>query len=591
MLDFVHSLLRRVYISAGVSQISAIIRRIPWLAPVSFWILLFVLMSACSNRSDKFDLGKPVATWNGISIKADHFIKEYELFGTYSPVRDEPETRQFYAKVMLERQIIVETGKMAMLDTLPIVQETIRRRKEMAMRRHYLNMRVRPTVAPVTDEDIWTAFRRTNTRINTQQIFAKSRDEADSLLALVRNGANFDQIAEESMLRAGMRPGTGGYMGWITFNQMDEGPENALFLLQQGQISDPVPSMRGYHIFKAHDVEETVFFDQTTFQNIRDRLRHQVFHRRFDEASARFIRDEVMTQELAVDMQALYQAYTELLPSLPQQNRPEEVIRFNREVTFLIPELDKSTPLAYVNGNPFTYGQFLYQLPDIPVEWLTSDFRHALEIAIRDSILAARSLSVRPDTSRDVRLQTQMAEYSALYYATLQAGIDTLRLEPLKRTYYDVWKNEQFIDFHTTTYLEYNFRDSSTAINAIFRFKENQDWQKTLSELPEGAFTVQEKTATTKDDLNVPVHSIPLNDPDSPATIVGPFKRANWSVFKATSRETTWIPFHEVEDRVLDLLSDRRVAVVHREMLPDNFRHEDIIIDAELLDRLIPYYY
>jgi len=451
---------------------------------------------------------------------------------------------------------------------------------------------VKPGISEPTEDEIQTAFRRNNTRINSQQIFAPTRELADSLYNVIKSGADFDLVAEQSMIAAGMQPGTAGRMGWITFNQLDEKPEEVLFGLKQYEIAPPVQSMRGYHIFRALDVEETVFFDQSTYNNIRDRLKHQVFHRRFDEASAEFIRAEVMSQELAVDRRMLYEAYLELRPSLPTRNQPEEVIRFNNELNFLKPQLDASTPLAYVNGQPFTYGQFLYQLPDIPVEWVVGDFRHALEIAIRDSILAARSVVVRPDTSLDVRVRTKMAEYTALYYATLQAGIDTIRLEPLKNKYYDVWKDEQFIEFHTTDYLKYTFADSLMAVNAIMMFKENQNWASTIAGIGAENYNIIEESISTLDAPRHPTHRLPVNNPDSPATITGPFPTdRGFAIYKATQRVTTYKPFDQVEDRVLELLKDRSLMVVHRQFLPEDYNPDDVLLDTDLLNRLIPYYF
>jgi len=246
---------------------------------LSVLALLFVMiLGSCSSEPEELDL--PVASWNGIHIYADHFIKEYELFGTYSPARDLPETREFYARIMLEREIIAQLGRTAGLDTLPIVRQTIQRRTEMASRRHLFNTEVRPTIAEPTEEDIETAFRRSNTRIRTAQIFASTREQIDSLSVLLAQGLPFEELAEASMVAAGQAPGSNGFMGWVTFNQLDEAPENALFTLKQNEVSEPVESLIGYHIFKALDLEETVFFDQSTFQNQRDNLRHQVFQRR-----------------------------------------------------------------------------------------------------------------------------------------------------------------------------------------------------------------------------------------------------------------------------------------------------------------------
>ena len=552
-------------------------------------LLLSTGLSSCFRVSE--DQDRPVANWNDIYIYADHFIKEYELFGTYSPARDLPETREFYARIMLEREIIAQQGRAAGLDTLPIVRQTIRRRTEMASRRHLFNTEVRPLVTDPTEQDIETAFRRNNTRVRTAQIFAKTREQIDSLSVLLAQGLPFEKLAEASMVAAGQAPGSDGVMGWVTFNQLDETPENALFSLKQNEISEPVESLIGFHIFKALDVEETVFFDQSTFNNQRDNLRHQVFQRRYDEATARFIRQEVMSEELAVDMQALFQAYQELSPILPKQPRPEEIISYNAELNFLDPELRADTPLAFVNGEPFTYGQFLYQLPDIPVEWLVSDFRHTLEIAIRDSILAARAERVRPDTARDVRTQSRIAEYTALYYATLQQGVDTLNAILLAEDYYDVWKSEQFYVSQTTSWNEYRFADSLSAIRIIQAYEGGNTINEALttSGVP---YTIESRTLSTATDSTHRIHTLPLRLTDGKEVLSGPFyDNRKWILLHPTDRQTIYKPLDEVREDVLKLIQDRKLRVVHEQLLPAGYHPDDVVVDTVLLDRIIPYYY
>jgi hypothetical protein len=550
-----------------------------------------ILILSCGRHDRQDDLLAPVAHWNGVEIAGEHFVQEYKLFSTYAPFRDTPEIRQHYARVMLERMVIAEQGRRAGLDSHSVVQETIRRRTDMASRRHLLQTEVRPTVAHPDPSEVYTAFRRSNARLRTQQIFAPTKEGIDSLYALLRQGASFDRLAEESMIRAGSGIGSAGHMGWITFNELDEEPENVLFATRRHEISIPVESLRGWHIFRVWDEEETVFLDDGTFNNIRDRLEHQVFQRRFDEASARFIRNEVMSTDLAVDMLVLGDLYDIISPSMPNRAHPEEIIRFNNELNLIRPEIEPSTVVAVVEGQPFTVGQFLYHLPDIPVDWIVNDFRHALEIAIRDSILAARSQRVRPDTAIDVRLNRRVAEYTALYYATLQSGADTLQLDPLKPEYFEIWKNEQFIEYHTTTYMWYDFADSITATDAVQRFQAIKDWEQVLAGMPEGSFEAELRTSTTLEQTTLPIHALPVTHPDSTAIISGPFARADWAVIKVVDRRTTYKPLSEVEDEVLQLLKDRRLFVAHRQLLPEGFRQEDIVLNQALLDRLLPYYY
>lgn len=550
------------------------------------------MVAACSQPSD--DNTMPVvAEWSGSAIDTAHFRHEYIYFSTLAPFPDNEETREYYAKMMLERMIIADFGREARLDTLRQVRESVKRRKEMAMRRHYLNQMVRPEVAEPTEAEIREAFRRANTQLNLQQIYASSKQEADSLYALLKQGYDFDRLATESMRKAGV-PGwqNAGHMGWVSFNDFDEEAEEAVFSLNRHEISWPVESLRGWHIFRVHDVVETVHFDQSTYQNARDNLKFSVFQRRFNEASARFIRDIVLQHDLAVDMMVLSALWDKIHPSLPRDGTPIELARFNREINFIKPEIDDSTPVAIVDGQPYTVGQFMAQMPDIPLQWIGSDFRHALEIAIRDSILAARAQhEIRADTAPEVIRDRKFAEYAGLYYATLQFASDTLNLERLPVKYYDHWKDEVFVDYRTSWYVQYNFSDSLTAVNAIREFKQNGDWQKTLESLPEGSFTVERKMATTNDELLLPVHRLPVNDPSTPAKIMGPFARANWAVIKTERRETTYKPFEAVEEEVEQLLKDRKIYVVHRELLDNKeFRSEHVTLNRQMLNSVLPFY-
>jgi hypothetical protein len=556
-------------------------------------MLIAVLMvTACSRDSDD-DTYPVVAKWSGSAIDTAHFRHEYIYFSTLAPFPDNEETREYYAKMMLERMIIADFGREASLDTLRQVRESVKRRKEMAMRRHYLNQMVRPRVDEPTEAEIREAFRRSNTQLNLQQIYATSKQEADSLYALLKQGYDFDRLAMESMQKAGVPDWqNAGHMGWVSFNDFDEDAEDAVFSLNRHEISWPIESLRGWHIFRVHDVVETVHFDQSTYQNARDNLKFSVFQRRFNEASAQFIRDIVMQHDLAVDMMVLSVLWDKIQPALPRESTPIELARFNREINFIKPDVDDSTPVAFVDGQPYTVGQFMAQMPDIPLEWIGGDFRHALEIAIRDSILAARAQhEIQADTAPEVIRDRKFAEYAGLYYATLQHASDTLNLARLPSKYYDHWKDEVFVDYRTSWYIQYNFADSLTAVNAIHDFKQTGDWQKTLDSLPEGSFTVEQKMATTKDETLLPVHRLPVNDPSTPAKISGPFARANWAVIKTERRETTYKPFEAVEEDVAQLLRDRKIYVVHRELLDNkNFSTEQVTLNRKMLNSVLPFY-
>lgn len=76
-----------------------------------------------------------------------------------------------------------------------------------------------------------------------------ARAEADSLLQLVRQGADFAELAEQHSDDEGTAP-LGGDLGWFRRGRMVQEFEDAAFSLMEGQVSDIVETQYGFHIIK-----------------------------------------------------------------------------------------------------------------------------------------------------------------------------------------------------------------------------------------------------------------------------------------------------------------------------------------------------
>ncbi len=527
--------------------------------------LLMLLVAACS-KPDPGD--KPVAAWNGISVSRDQFETEYRLYATYAPIVDDEPTRRDYALLMLERQIIAELARGSKLDTLRIVRETVKRRRDMAARAHLFTTMVKPGVKNVTDADLREAFRRSNSRILTQQIYAPDQHTADSLHALLASGADFTQLAERAM-------GFDGMMGWVGFDMMDEAPESVLFAMKHGEVSRPVQSLVGWHIFKAHEVEETVYFDEGTFTNQRESLRFTMEQRRFDEASAIYQREQVMKSDLATDIRVLQSVYEQLDPLFPTTTEPTDLQRFNSELFFLKPTLSPDTPMAMVDGKPFTIRQFLYQLPDIPYAWVRSNPLEALQIAIRDSILADLAWNtVKPDTARSVKRAVRAAESAALFYAGLQAAADTLTLEHRTESWYGRFKDSHFLADRISTVETVVFRDSVSAMRALQSYIDTKNWAPNT--------TLRTDTIRQSASPDHPANRMRMS---APTRITGPFKsRGGWVVYHLTDQRTDYRAYDDVRPELLALMNERRLQIAQEALLPSTYRREDVVIDLSHID-------
>ena len=76
---------------------------------------------------------------------------------------------------------------------------------------------------------------------------------ADRLLQQLGSGANFDALAR-NFSQSGTAA-VGGDLGWIQRGQIDEQLYQVLAEMQVGQISAPIRSLSGYHLFYLRDVE------------------------------------------------------------------------------------------------------------------------------------------------------------------------------------------------------------------------------------------------------------------------------------------------------------------------------------------------
>jgi parvulin-like peptidyl-prolyl isomerase len=82
-----------------------------------------------------------------------------------------------------------------------------------------------------------------------QEAVAAARRKADSLLAEIRGGADFAQVARrESMDSASATQG--GDLGWNRRGELVTAFEETMFRLRPGQISEPVLTQYGYHIIR-----------------------------------------------------------------------------------------------------------------------------------------------------------------------------------------------------------------------------------------------------------------------------------------------------------------------------------------------------
>lgn len=97
----------------------------------------------------------------------------------------------------------------------------------------------------------------------------KSKEKAEKILELIRNGADFStvarQISEDKI--SGQK---GGDLGYLTREQLDPELATFIFSMNPGEVKGPVKTSLGYHIIK---LDEKKLGDQIEFERVENKVR------------------------------------------------------------------------------------------------------------------------------------------------------------------------------------------------------------------------------------------------------------------------------------------------------------------------------
>ncbi len=117
---------------------------------------------------------------------------------------------------------------------------------------------------PVTDAEIKAEYDKfkaqaTGTEYHARHILVEKEDEAKALIAQIKGGAAFDELAKKNSKDPGSGQ-NGGDLDWANPNSYVPEFSQALSALKKGEMTEaPVKTQFGYHIIKLEDTREAQF--------------------------------------------------------------------------------------------------------------------------------------------------------------------------------------------------------------------------------------------------------------------------------------------------------------------------------------------
>ncbi|MDU0458130.1 MAG: peptidylprolyl isomerase [Geobacteraceae bacterium] len=198
--------------------------------------------------------GKVMAEVNGGTITTGDFERELKNLPEYlKAMADTPQGRKEMLDTMVIRELILQQASKDGLDKGPEIAEKLQDLKKRLIVEAYLKKKVE-TESNVSDEDLKKFYEqnkdkfKTGEQIKASHILVKTEKEAKDILAQIKAGGNFEELAKKSSVDSSSAKG--GDLGWFGKGSMVPAFEKAAMALKEGQVSDVVKSDFGFHIIK-----------------------------------------------------------------------------------------------------------------------------------------------------------------------------------------------------------------------------------------------------------------------------------------------------------------------------------------------------
>ena len=254
--------------------------------------LLALPMLVCAQDTDK-PAAKPkpaakaaakdaVATVNGVGVpgaRMEFMMEQQRQRGA----PDNAQTRAMLRDELVNREIVAQEAQRAGFAKSPEVQTQLDIARQEILVGAYLRDWVKRH--PVTDAEIQKEYDRARTQSGDKEyrarhILVETEDQAKGLIAELKKGAKFDELASKNSKDAGSKE-RGGDLDWNVPGAFDKQFSDAMVKLDKGKYTEaPVQTRFGYHIILLDDVRQTRF---PAFAEVKQRIQQQLTQNKVDE--------------------------------------------------------------------------------------------------------------------------------------------------------------------------------------------------------------------------------------------------------------------------------------------------------------------
>ena len=232
----------------------------------------------------KASAAKPgaVATVNGVPVpqeRMDLLMQQQQQRGA----PDNEQMRNMVKDELVNREIIAQEAQKSGVTKNREVQAQLDMARQEIIVSAYLREFARKN--PISDADVQKEYERARAQhgdkeYRARHILVETEDQAKSLIADLKKGAKFDDLASKNSKDTGSAT-RGGDLDWNVPGTYDKQFSDAMVKLEKGKYTEaPVKSRFGFHIIQLDDVRPAKF---ATLAEVKPRIQQMLVQNKIEE--------------------------------------------------------------------------------------------------------------------------------------------------------------------------------------------------------------------------------------------------------------------------------------------------------------------
>jgi peptidyl-prolyl cis-trans isomerase C len=226
--------------------------------------------------------GKPIATVNGVPVpqsRLDMLVQQQQQRGA----QDTEQLRAMVRDELVNREVVAQEAQKSGIAKQPEVQTQIDMARQEILVGAYLRDYARKH--PITDAEVQKEYDRAKARhgdkeYRARHILVETEDQAKSLIAELKKGAKFEDLASKNSKDTGSAT-RGGDLDWNVPATYDQQFSEAMTKLEKGKYTEaPVKTRYGFHIIQLEDVRPAKF---AALAEVKPRIQQMLVQNKIEE--------------------------------------------------------------------------------------------------------------------------------------------------------------------------------------------------------------------------------------------------------------------------------------------------------------------